>query len=499
MILICERLKSNIKKKYKLLIVEKWFRQNGWEPFRFQLDVWESLLSGRSGLLNAPTGSGKTYALWIPVLLKLLEQQSFKLDKRPSGLQVIWITPLRALATDLQKALMNPIQYLDLPWQVEIRTGDTPSVERKKQIQKAPVCIITTPESLHILFSQSKESQFFKTTQAVIVDEWHELMGTKRGTQTELAISRIKKISQNPMTVWGISATIGNLKEAANVLLQPLGNPTPMIIKARLKKRIAIKTIMPKKISRFPWAGHLGLHLASMIIPIIDQSTTTLLFTNTRSQTELWYREILRLKPEYAGIMAMHHGSIDHEIRKWVEAALSDGKLKLVICTSSLDLGVDFSPVETIIQVGGPKGISRFMQRAGRSGHQPGGLSKIYFVPTNSLELVEAAALKMAAKNNIHESRKPIEKPLDVLIQYLVTRSVGAGFLEEETFEEVKSTFAFQNLSHKEWTWALNFITSGGKSLANYTEFTKVIKNNNHYTTTDKKYLPDTDYLLEQL
>lgn len=467
-------MKNSTKEKYRIKEVYRWFNENNWKPFPFQIQTWNAFLQGKSGLLNAPTGSGKTYALWIPVVMELLELQKFNNNNYPIGLQVIWVTPLRALAKDIQKALSCFCEHLELPWKIEIRTGDTTSSQRARQLQKAPTCLITTPESLHILFSQKKSNQFFKNAKAIIVDEWHELMGTKRGVQTELALAHIKNLSKHPLKIWAISATIGNLEEASKVLLGPMHSEEPIIIKAEIDKKTEIESIIPDKIERFPWAGHLGLKLLPQLIPIIEKSQTTLLFTNTRSQTEIWYRGILNKKPEYAGVMAMHHGSIDNHIRVWVEEALSAGKLKLVVCTSSLDLGVDFSPVETIIQVGGPKGVSRFMQRAGRSGHQPGGLSRIYFVPTHSLELVEGAALRLAEKNNIHESRAPIEGSLDVLVQYLVTLSVGTGFEERETWKEIKSTHAYQHLTEREWSWAIDFITSGGKSLSNYSEYTKV-------------------------
>ena len=474
-------MKNSIEERYNYKIIYEWFKCNKWKPFKFQRETWDNYLLGKSGLLNAPTGSGKTYALWIPAVLELYEKQNFNPGTTPAGLHIIWITPLRALAKDLQKALSQFCTYLGLSWQVEIRTGDTTTSQRSKQLQNVPTCLITTPESLHILFSQKKSVAFFKNIEAIIVDEWHELLGTKRGIQTELAISRIKSLSKHNLKVWGISATIGNLDEAAQILNGQNSREKPVIIKAQIEKRTKIESIIPEELERFPWAGHLGLKLLPQILPIIEKSKTTLLFTNTRSQTERWYREIINKKPEYAGVMAMHHGSIDNNIRVWVEEALSAGKLKLVVCTSSLDLGVDFSPVETIIQVGGPKGVSRFMQRAGRSGHQPGGLSSIYFVPTHSLELIEGAALKMAEKNNIHENRSPIENSLDVLIQYLVTLSVGPGFEEKEAWREVKNTFAFRDLSVKEWVWVLEFITTGGKSLSNYSEYSRV---NMH----DKKY-----------
>lgn len=466
-------------------IINQWFARKKWKPFDYQKDTWNAFLNGKSGLLNAPTGTGKTYSLWIPAVLELLQEH--KKPSKPTALKIIWITPLRALAKDLHKALQLFLDEIGLEWSVEMRTGDTNTTTRSRQLKSPPTCLITTPESLHILFSQPQSTSFFNSVSCIIVDEWHELLSTKRGVQTELAISRIRGLSKRKLKIWGISATIGNLAEALKVLTGSDDSNDAVIIKAAIEKKTEIATILPDTIERFPWHGHLGLTLLPKILPIIDVSNTTLLFTNTRSQTEIWYRAILNQKPEYAGIMAMHHGSIDGQMRIWVEDALNDGKLKLVVCTSSLDLGVDFRPVETIIQIGGPKGISRFLQRAGRSGHAPGETSKIYFVPTHSLELVEGAALKMAEKKGINESRTPIEKPLDVLVQYLVTLSVGPGFEATQTLKEIKATHAFKYLTEKEWNWVLEFITSGGQSLSNYSEYSKVERKENLFSVESRR------------
>lgn len=477
-------MRMSRKKELHYQKVFDWFYSKNWQPFKYQIETWEAYLHGKSGLLNAPTGSGKTYALWIPAIIELLNEAKY--NRQKDGLKIIWITPLRALAKDIQMALQGFLDEMKITWNVEIRTGDLPVSQKKTQLRSAPTCLITTPESLHILFSQNKSTEFFDSVSSIIVDEWHELLSTKRGVQTELAIARIKSLSKFKVKTWGISATIGNLKESLEVLLGGDLSNSKIII-AEIQKKIEIETIMPEKIERFPWQGHLGIKLLPQILPIIDNSQTTLLFTNTRSQTEIWYREIIHAKPEYAGIMAMHHGSIDHNLRIWVEDALNEGKLKLVVCTSSLDLGVDFKPVETIIQIGGPKGISRFLQRAGRSGHAPGQTSRIYFVPTHSLELVEGAALKQAEKKGIHENRVPLEKPLDVLVQYLMTISTGTGFEAPVLQREIQSTFAYKNLTEQEWNWALNFITSGGKSLSNYREFSKVDKNADNYLVTSNR------------
>lgn len=470
-----------------LSIAENWFNQRGWQSFPFQKEVWQAYLDEYSGLLNAPTGSGKTYALWIPCLLEFIQNNPNDYqEKRRNGLQVLWVTPLKALAKDIRMAMQGACDELEIPWQVAVRSGDTTQNERQKQMRQMPECLIITPESLHLLFTQNDYSHHLKNLRCLVVDEWHELLGTKRGVQVELAAARLRQLRPH-MRIWGISATIGNLEQAKDILLGPNSSGPSQIIRAEVERQLVIHSILPDQVEKFPWSGHLGLKLMDKILPIIEKSKTTLIFTNTRAQTEIWYQTLLYRVPDLAGQMAMHHGSLDNEVRSWVEEALHQGILKLVVCTSSLDLGVDFRPVDTVIQVGSPKGISRFVQRAGRSGHQPGAVSTIYFLPTNSLELIESAAIQEAIRQKIFESRKPLEKCFDVLIQYLVTLAVGEGFEEKPMFEEIKSTFAFQQLTPEEWQWALSFITTGGSSLGQYDEFTKVIHENNLYRVTNRR------------
>ena len=307
-----------------------------------------AILAGKSGLLNAPTGSGKTYALWFPVLVRALKEIERNEGLLKNGLQVIWITPLRALARDLQRNMQLACDEMQIPWTVGIRTGDIKSSERTSQLKQMPEALIITPESLHLLFAQKQHSRLFKNLHTIVVDEWHELLGSKRGVQTELALARLR--SMNPYLMsWGISATIGNLEQALEVLLGVHAKQDAVIIKASSKKQIEVETILPEKIETLPWAGYLGIRLLDKVVDIIRRSRSTLLFTNTRSQTEIWYQAIIDQYPEFAGIAALHHGSLDKDLRSWVEQALHDEKLKLVVCTSSLDLGVDFQPVETVI------------------------------------------------------------------------------------------------------------------------------------------------------
>ncbi len=466
-------------------IGETWFKSKKWNLFPFQLETWRSYLNGKSGLLNAPTGSGKTYALWIACLLEFLKENEPH-DVEPK-LQILWITPLRALAKDIQKAMQLACDEMDIRWKVGLRTGETTTNERQKQKKNAPQALVITPESLHVLLSQSDYPNYLKNVKSIIVDEWHELIGTKRGVATELAISRLKNISEETLKIWGISATIGNLPQAKRVLLGENLYKKSISIKADIEKEIIVESVLPDEVEKFPWAGYLGTKLIDKVIPIIKKSSTTLLFTNTRSQTELWYQVILKNAPELAGIIAMHHGSMDQSIRGWVEDALHAGKLKVVVCTSSLDLGVDFRPVDTVIQIGGPKGVSRFQQRAGRSGHGPGEVSRIYFVPTHSLELIEGAALRSAIQEGKFEQRKPLENCLDVLVQYLVTLSVSGGFRPLEVLEEIKQTYCYRLLTADQWNWALEFITSGGSTLGEYDEFARVYNDDGLYKIINSK------------
>ena len=357
--------------------------------------------------------------------------------------------------------------------------------------------LIITPESLHLLLARKDYPAVFSTLKIIAVDEWHELLGSKRGVQVELAVSRIVSIAKlqrgsdaklihpeninspllPPLQIWGISATIGNLEEAKDVLVAPITFNSAVkikIVKAQVNKKIEIESVFPDEIEKYPWAGHLGIKLADKVIPIIQQSRTTLIFINTRGMSETWYQTLLNISPDLAGSIALHHGSIDRELRNWIEDNLHTGKLKAVVCTASLDLGVDFRPVETVIQVGSPKGVARFLQRAGRSGHSPDAVSKIYFLPTHSLELMEAAALKSAMDEKLIESRVPMLLCYDVLLQYMNTLAISEGFTEKELFEEVRSTYCYRDLTRSEWEQLLFFITEGGNAMQQYDDFRKV-------------------------
>jgi ATP-dependent Lhr-like helicase len=449
----------------------EWFAARGWQPFAFQREVWAAMAAGRSGLLHATTGSGKTYAVWFGALARGL---ALSTTKTAPPLGVLWITPMRALAADTTRALQLTLAEAAPHWTLGQRSGDTASAERARQDRLFPTALVTTPESISLMLAREHAGDELAGVHTVIVDEWHELMGSKRGVQVQLALARLRR--WNPqLVVWGLSATLGNLDEARRVLLgSAVRTDEAVTVEGRVDKTLLIDTLLPANPGRFSWGGHLGAQMLQPVIAEIDSAATTLVFTNTRSQAEIWYQLLISERPDWAGIVALHHGSLDKSVREWVEAALKQGQLKAVVCTSSLDLGVDFLPVGRVLQIGSAKGVARLLQRAGRSGHAPGRPSRITLVPTNTLELVEAAAARRAAQAGRIESRSSPDKPLDVLVQHLVTVALGGGYVADALYGEVTTTHAYRSLSREEFDWALGFVGGGGTSLAAYPEYHRV-------------------------
>ena len=479
--------------------LERWFLQRGWKPFKFQKDVWKAIANGESGLLHATTGAGKTYAVWLGALMAFSAVAQSKraqaaiktiapeTRQKSPPLTVLWITPMRALAADTLRALQQPLDYLkgqvvdddgvihpippNFAWTAGARSGDTAASERSAQNKRLPTVLVTTPESLSVMLSRADAREVLGSVKMVVVDEWHELLGNKRGVQVQLALARLHRWSPT-LCVWGMSATLGNLDAAMQTLL---GNDGGTLIRGAVPKKLIIDTLLPPRAERFPWGGHLGLTMLPQVIEEIDKSTTTLVFTNTRSQSEIWYQALIAARPDWAGVVALHHGSLDRAVREWVEAGLKSGELKAVVCTSSLDLGVDFLPVERVLQIGSPKGVARLLQRAGRSGHAPGRPSRITLVPTHSLEMVEGAAARAAIAAGHIEARSSPQQPLDVLVQHLVTVALGGGFKADDLLAEVRSTAAYAALSDSNWEWALNFVRQGGASLAAYPDYQRAV------------------------
>lgn len=471
---------STVKNEF----AEVWFFNQGWKAHAFQEQCWKAISNGESGILNAPTGYGKTFAIWFGIIAQYYAKRTNPKANKKKQLHALWITPLRALSKEIHKATNQVSGDLDLDYQVELRTGDTSTSIRQKQRKNPPQALITTPESVHLILATKGGQEYFKNLEFIVVDEWHELLGSKRGVLIELALSRLKAINPN-LKIWGISATIGNLEEAKDILLGPGTQGT--LIKADIHKKMDIQTVFPDNLEKFPWAGHLGIKLLDKVVDIINKYQTTLIFTNTRSQAEIWYQQIITYYPEFAGLLAIHHGSLSDEVRNWVEEALHEGKLKAVVCTSSLDLGVDFRPVDCVVQVGSPKGIARFLQRAGRSGHRPDATSIIYYVPTNSLEIIEGDSLKFAVKEKIVESRIPYLRSFDVLIQYLMTLAVGDGFYADEILQEVAQTHCFESITQEEFDQCMSLLIHGGSTLQAYDDFHRLVLEDGVYKVTSRK------------
>ena len=462
--------------------VDKFFQSRNWKVFPFQKKTWQAYRDGKSGLVHAPTGTGKTYAVWAPPLIEWMEGTKTG-TKRAPRLSVLWLTPLRALVEDTTRTLLELVRELQIPWTVESRTGDSSSSNKARQRRKFPSTLVTTPESLSLLLSYPETRESFSDLQAVIVDEWHELLSTKRGTQTELGLARLRK--WNPkLRIWGLSATLGNLEEAKSVLLGK--SDTGVLINGDIRKKFIVQTLIPQNMETFPWAGHLGGKLVEQVAQAIEAKSTSLVFTNVRSQTEYWYDALLSVRPKWKDQIGIHHGSIDRKVRTEVENRLRRGDIKAVVCTSSLDLGVDFSPVEQVIQIGGPKGVARLLQRAGRCGHQPGAVSNVLCVPTQAMELIEYAAARKAMKAMRIEQREPLDSPLDLLAQHLITLALGGGFEESETISEIRSAWSYRNLSKDEWDWTIEFIVRGGKTLGAYDQFKRVVNENGFFSVQSR-------------
>ncbi len=473
---------------------EAWFHRRGWQAFDFQRDVWTAMAAGRGGLLHATTGAGKTYAVALGALARAAALGVPATGKAAPALGVLWITPMRALAADSTRALAIPLADLAPAWTLGQRSGDTPSAERARQDRRLPTVLVSTPESLTLLLTRADAAERLGGVHTVVVDEWHELVGNKRGVQVQLLLARLA--GWNPrLLVWGLSATLGNLDDALTMLQgpQPPGDAPPLLVQGRIHKALLVDTLLPPNPGRFSWSGHLG---AQMQQPVVDQIArtldddaggSTLVFTNVRSQAEAWYQLLLAARPDWAGAIALHHGSLEKSVREWVEAGLKAGTLKAVVATSSLDLGVDFLPVARVLQIGSAKGVARLLQRAGRSGHQPGRPSRITLVPTHTLELIEAVAARRAVAAGQVEPRHAPEAPLDVLVQHLVSIALGGGFTAEALFEEVRRSHSYRNLSRAQFQWALDFVLRGGDALGAYPEYHRVVRGDDGvYRVADK-------------
>jgi ATP-dependent Lhr-like helicase len=456
--------------------LDAWFAARRWTPAPFQREAWRRWRDGGSGLIHAPTGSGKTLAAWGGPVLAALERGASP-ARGPRPLRALWITPLRALAADTHGALQGLADDLGLGWRILRRTGDSGSGERARLARGEADALVTTPESLCVLLSYADAPERFASLQAVVVDEWHELLGSKRGVQLELALSHLRALragAADPLRVWGVSATLGNLPQALDVLMGDTRRGT--LVHAEGARRVEVDSLLPPATQRFPWAGHLGLVQLPQVLDAVDRVRSTLLFTNTRAQAELWHQALAAVWPHEPAALALHHGSLDRALRTAVEDGLRAGSLRCVVATSSLDLGVDFATVDQVVQVGSPKGVARLLQRAGRSRHRPGEASRVLCVPTHNLELVEIAAARRAIASGRLESRAPLVGCIDVLAQHLATLAAGAGIDAGQALREARDTHAFRALGEADWNAALQLVEQGGATLGAYPDFRKVVR-----------------------
>lgn len=459
-------------------MIEDWFKAQGWEPHSFQKECWSHQRAGRSGLVQVPTGSGKTYAAYGGCL-DLLQQPD------PPGLRILYLTPLRAMTRDLELALKRPVEALNLPATVESRTGDTSSTVKTRQRRRLPEVLLTTPESLTLLLTYTEAPRLFGRLDTVIVDEWHELLASKRGTLVELALARLRQWHPELKT-WGLSATLANPAEALRHLAPH--DSSAVHATSKIDRPLEIESVIPADIRDVPWAGNMGLRIAEPLIERLDPDVPTLVFTNTRNQAEMWHDALHQAKPEWSHLIGLHHGSLDREGREALERAIKDGSTRIVVATSSLDLGVDFSPIEQVVQIGSPKGIARLMQRAGRSNHRLGETSRLLCMPASALHLLEFSAAREAVARGEIEAILPPQEPLDVLCQHLVTRSLAEGFNADALYAEVCSTAVYARLTRERFDWALELVAQGGRTLSSYPDYQKLVKSTDgHWQVRETK------------
>ncbi len=438
--------------------IAEFMRERGWRAFPFQERAWELSAAGISGLVHAPTGMGKTLAALGGVL-----------DGPGGAWRVVWLTPLKALAADT----VGNLRDAAAPWTVEIRTGDSTAAAKRRQRTRLPEILVTTPESLHLLLTHPETREQAAGLRLIVVDEWHEFLSTKRGLQVELALARLRSFAPGVAT-WGLTATIGNLDQALAALV-PDGRG--VLVAAPPRPPPDLELLLPAADVRFPWAGHLGAVQAPAVVGLIARARSTLVFTSTRAQAERWFQLLLRQRPDWVDVLAVHHGSLDRGLRADVERRLSAGELRAVVCTSALDLGIDLAPVEQVLQIGCPNSVARLLQRAGRSNHHPGGTPVIVCVPTHALEVLELEALRSLAADGYVEPRLPLAGALDVLCQWLVTIALGDdGFDPVTALAEVRRTRAYADLDDTAWAWCLAFVATGGALLARYPQHLRLVE-----------------------
>ena len=439
-----------------------WFARRGWTPRPHQLAMIAAAQAGRSALLIAPTGGGKTLAGFLSSLIALAAQP------RP-GLHTLYVSPLKALATDIARNLMAPVEEMGLPIAIETRTGDTPANRRQRQKHTPPNLLLTTPESLALLLSQPDAPAMFAGLDTVVIDEVHALAGTKRGDQLALCLARLTTVAPGARRV-GLSATVAHRR----ALLDYVGaGSEPELIEVEQGAPPVLSILLPE--DRLPWSGHMGLNSASRILERIAAHGMTIVFVNTRAQGELLFQALWKLNTDTLPI-ALHHGSLDINQRRKVEAAMAAGVLRGVVATSSLDLGIDWGGVDQVIQVGAPKGVSRLLQRVGRANHRMDEASNAILVPANRFELLECEAAIEGVAAREQDGDLPRPGGLDVLAQHLLLTAAAGPYDAGDLYNEVRRASPYGELSRQDYEDVLRFVEDGGYALAAYDRYRKLFR-----------------------
>ena len=437
----------------------RWFESRGWRSHPHQLAMLKAARDGRSALLIAPTGGGKTLAGFLPSLVEL--------EARPrEGLHTLYISPLKALAVDIHRNLVRPVEEMGLTLTLETRTGDTPQAKRQRQRVKPPNMLMTTPESLALLLSFPDAAEIFAGLATVIVDELHALEPNKRGDLLALGLARLATLAPAARRV-GLSATVGDERRLI-AWLSPSGraeNAPLTLVRGPGGAEPEIGILLPE--TGLPWAGHMGAHAVPEIYEAIKRSRTVLVFVNTRAQAELVFQALWRINDENLPI-GLHHGSLSPEQRRKIEAAMAEGRLRAVVATSSLDLGIDWAAVDLVIQIGAPKGASRLIQRVGRANHRLDEPSRALLAPANRFELLECRAAIEAVRARELDADPPRPGALDVLCQHILGMACGAPFHADALYAEVTRAAPYAELARKDFDDALAFVATGGYALGAY-------------------------------
>jgi len=437
-----------------------WFTGRGWTPRPHQLQMLKTVNAGRSALLTAPTGGGKTLAGFLPALVELAALPA----ERAPALHTLYISPLKALAVDIRRNLELPLEEMDLAVRVETRTGDTPQARRKRQRDRPPDILLTTPEQLALLLSYRDADSFFRRLRLVVVDELHALAGSKRGDLLALGLARLRRSSPGLRTV-GLSATVADPPALARYLD---GDGEAVLIDGGPGPRPEIR-VQASRV-RVPWSGHMTRHALPEIYDEIRRNRTTLVFVNTRAQAEVVFQALWRINDDNLAI-ALHHGSLSPEQRRKVEAAMIRGDLRAVVCTSTLDLGIDWGAVDLVIQVGAPKGLSRLVQRIGRANHRLDEPSRALLVPSNRFEVLECEAAAAAVHDGELDGDPPRRGGLDVLAQHLLGVACAAAFDADDMYAEVRSAAPYAELGREDFDRVVDFVATGGYALRRYERY----------------------------